>query len=382
MVVGSAEGSGDREPAISVYRLRVAQWKKADMNIDNELPNAKILVVDDEAANVKLLQRLLSAAGYQNIDTTTDPREVADMYRQNRHDIVLLDIRMPHKDGFEVMKDLHEVDSDDYIPVLVLTAQIDPETRLRALEGGAKDFLNKPFDRWEVLNRIKNMLEVRLLHNQVRDQNRILEEKVRERTQELFETRLEIIRRLGRAAEYRDNETGNHIIRMSKYSEIVAAAAGFSETDCELILNASPMHDIGKIGIPDRILLKPGKLDAEEWEIMKSHVTIGAEILSGHHSELMNLAREIALSHHEKWDGSGYPNGLSGEEIPEAGRIVALSDVFDALTSERPYKKAWSVDDAMAEIRRNKGSHFEPRLVDLFEAHLPAILEVKGQYVD
>ncbi len=352
------------------------------MSVDNQLALAKVLIVDDEAVNVKLLERLLASEGYLNIHSTTDPRAVEALYREHRFDIVLLDIRMPFMDGFEVMAKLREIDEHDYIPVLVLTAQIDPETRMQALEGGAKDFLNKPFDRWEVLTRIRNMLEVRLLHNQVRDQNKQLEEKVLERTREIEETRLEIIRRLGRAAEYRDNETGNHIIRMSKYSELLAQAAGFDTEQCNLILNASPMHDIGKIGIPDRVLLKPGKLDAEEWAVMQTHVAIGAEILSGHHSELMNMARDIALSHHEKWDGSGYPKGLAGEGIPVVGRIVALSDVFDALTSERPYKKAWSVEDAVAEIQRSRGSHFDPGLTDLFVEILPQILQIKSRYQD
>jgi putative two-component system response regulator len=210
----------------------------------------------------------------------------------------------------------------------------------------------------------------------------ILEQKVRERTRELEETRMEIIRRLGRAAEYRDNETGLHIIRMSKFSQILGQATGMSDQDSGMLLNASPMHDIGKIGIPDSILLKPGKLDADEWEIMKTHSSIGAKILSGHPSELMQMAREIALTHHEKWDGSGYPGGLSGEEIPLSGRIVALADVFDALTSERPYKKAWAVDDAVSFIKENSGKHFDPTLVELFIDRLDEIIEVRDKYAE
>jgi putative two-component system response regulator len=274
------------------------------------------------------------------------------------------------------------MERDGYAAVLVLTAQSDTATRLRALESGAKDYLTKPFDRLEVLTRMRNMLEVRLLHNQIRDQNKILEHKVRQRTQELMETRMEIIRRLGRAAEYRDNETGLHIIRMSKFSEILGRTAGMDADWCEMLLNASPMHDIGKIGIPDRILLKPGKFEPEEWEIMKTHAAIGAEILSGHHSDLMEMARVIAITHHEKWDGTGYPNGLKGEDIPLVGRIVALADVFDALTSERPYKKAWSVEDALGYLLENRGMHFDPNLVGVFEKVLPEILAVREQYAE
>jgi putative two-component system response regulator len=279
-----------------------------------------------------------------------------------------------------VMAALRKAFPLDYLPVIVLTAAQEKQTRLRALSEGAKDFLTKPFDLVEATSRIRNILEVTLLHKRQRDQNRVLERLVRKRTQELHETRLEIIRRLGRAAEYRDNETGLHIVRMSHFSAIIGRAAGMSEYEADLMLNASPMHDIGKIGIPDRILLKPGKLDAEEWEIMKTHAAIGARILSGHESELMEMAQMIALSHHEKWDGSGYPHGLRGEEILLEGRIVALADVFDALTSERPYKKAWPLEQAFAEIRRLSGIHFDPHLVEVFQQVLPQILAIREQY--
>jgi putative two-component system response regulator len=343
---------------------------------------AKILIVDDQPANVMLLEKMLRAEGYVNVTTTTDPLQVADLYRQNSFDIVLLDLNMPQLDGFAVMAQLQLLEQDSYVPILVLTAQADAATRNRALESGAKDFLTKPFDRLEVLMRIRNMLEVRLLHNQVREQNLLLEQRVQERTQELSETRLEIVRRLGRAAEYRDNETGLHIIRMSKFSELIGRGAGLDDRQCEMLLNASPMHDIGKIGIPDRILLKPGKFEPDEWEIMKTHAAIGCEILSGHPSELMEMARVIAESHHEKWDGSGYPHGLCGEDIPLVGRIVALADVFDALTSTRPYKEAWRVEDALQYIEENSSTHFDPALVSAFRAVLPGILAIKEAYAE
>ena len=346
------------------------------------LKSAKILIVDDQTPNVTLLEKMLRAEGYVNVVATTDSRQVSELYVQQHFDLVMLDLNMPYLTGFDVMQQLRELEPDSYVPILVLTAQPDMKTKLRALESGARDFLTKPFDRLEVLTRIRNMLEVRLMHNQVCDQNRILEEKVQERTRELADTRFEIIRRLGRAAEYRDNETGLHIIRMSKYSGLLGRAAGMSEQQCELLLNASPMHDIGKIGIPDSILLKPGKLDEDEWKVMKTHPAIGAEILSGHASELMRMASQIALTHHEKWDGSGYPNGLQGEEIPLVGRVVAVCDVFDALTTARPYKKAWPVEEAIAYIADNSGKHFDPALTQLCPEVLPAILDIRERYAE
>ncbi len=351
--------------------------------MQDDILQSKILVVDDEPSNLRLLKKLLAIEGYNNVATVSDSRAVCPRHAEENFDLILLDINMPHMDGFAVMEELKTMQQHhDYLPVLVLTAQIDRETRLRALNSGAKDFLTKPFDRQEALNRIHNILEVHTLHKTVRNQNEELESRIRERTQELYDTRLEIVQRLGRAAEYRDNETGYHIIRMSKYSQFLALAAGMSEFEAEQILHASPMHDIGKIGIPDNILLKPGKLNAEEWKIMQSHTTIGDRILSGSSTELLELARQIAMTHHERWDGSGYPYNLKGEEIPLHGRIVALCDVFDALTSKRPYKKAWTVEDAMMEIRRSCGSHFDPRLVGLFEGILQDILTVMAKYQD
>lgn len=349
---------------------------------DNEMKSARLLIVDDQQANVTLLERILRSHGFVNLVSTTDPRQVADIYQQSPVDLVLLDLAMPYLDGFQVMALLKTLSGDDFLPVIILTANGDQETKLKALSAGAMEFLGKPFDLVEVQLRIRNMLQTRLMHKALRTQNAQLEDRVRDRTQELDQTRLEVIRRLGRAAEYRDNETGLHTIRMSNYSMLLARAVGLPEEECELILNASPMHDLGKIGIPDGILLKPGKLDASEWEIMKTHPLIGAEILRGHDSDLMHLAHLIALNHHEKWDGSGYPAGLKGEDIPLVARIVALADVFDALTTARPYKSAWSVDDALGYIRDQSGCHFDPQLVGHFLAVLPQILEIRRCYAE
>ena len=348
----------------------------------DQLLEAKILIVDDQPANVMLLVHTLQDKNYKNVRSTTDPRQAIPIYEEFRPDLLLLDLAMPHLSGFDIMEKLHAIEGDSYIPVLVLTAQHDHKTRLRALKGGARDFITKPFDLMEVLMRINNMLEIRLLHNRLRQQNLELEKKVQERTHELEETRMEVIVRLGRAAEYRDNETGMHVIRMSYYSEALGRIAGLDERQCNLLRAASPMHDIGKIGIPDSILLKPGKLNEDEWEMMKMHPTIGASVLAGSDHEVMLMAETISFTHHEKWDGSGYPRGLKGNAIPLVGQIVAICDVFDALTTVRPYKEAWLVDDAVNLIKEKSGHHFNPDLVENFLQILPEILEIKDQYAE
>ena len=351
--------------------------------MDINIKGACILIVDDEPKNVELLRQSLEHDGYENIESTTDSREALPLFEKFNPSLVLLDLRMPHLDGFQVMKQLQSVGKGDSMPpILVLTAQSDNLICLRAFERGARDFMGKPFNIHELLSRVRNSLEVYLLQKALRGQNEMLEQKVQARTEELHSTRLSVIQRLGRAAEYKDNETGNHVIRMSQYSALLAKKIGLDESHCDLILNAAPMHDIGKIGIPDKVLLKPDKLDHDEWAVMKTHVTIGGEILSEDSSELLKLAQKVALQHHERFDGSGYPNGLKGEEIAIETRIVTICDVFDALTSERPYKKAWSVEDAIAELEDKSGSLFEPKLVAEFKEILPEVLAVKEKHSD
>ncbi len=346
------------------------------------IKTAKIFVVDDNPTNVTVLEAILKKEGYTNVVSTTDSRTVVASHLAERYDLILLDIQMPHMSGIEVMQALAGEIVDDYLPILVLTAQTDTETHKSALSAGAKDFLTKPFQRWEVVQCIRNLLETRIFYKAQRIRADVLEEKVRERTEEIRATQLEIVRRLGRAGEFRDNETGAHVIRMSKMSQLLAVAAGLGEKHAEIILFASPMHDVGKIGIPDRVLLKNGKLEAAEWEIMKKHAEMGAEIIGDHNSELLRLAALIAKTHHEKWDGTGYPRGLKGEEIPVEARIVSICDVFDALTSRRPYKEPWTVEAAAKFINDQAGSHFEPAMVEVFNRILPAVAALKTEFPD
>lgn len=331
---------------------------------DQRKRNTRILIIDDQAANIQFFERLLARAGYRAFESVTDPREAIGRFRAFEPDLVLLDLLMPRMDGFAVLDRLRdEVSAESYLPILVLTADSTEESRQRALAGGAKDFLTKPLDVIETLLRIENLLETRHLHRQLERHKERLEHDVLERTKNLRDAQMETVERLARAAEYRDDQTGDHARRVGTRSAAVAVELGLSDDDTQRILRAAQLHDVGKIGIPDRILLKPGNLSSGEFEIMKSHTTMGAHMLSGSHSPLLHMAEEIALTHHERWDGRGYPEGLEGEEIPLVGRIVAVVDVLDALTHDRPYKEAWTMDDALAEIERVAGRDFDPTVV-------------------
>jgi len=328
---------------------------------------ATILIVDDHVNNVHVLTRILARAGYPNVVGTSDARQALPLLLERRPDLVLLDLHMPHLDGFAVLEQLqHHVPRDTYLPVLVLTADIGPETRQRALSMGARDFLGKPFDAGEVLLRIKNLLEARFLHLELQEQNAHLEDRIRQRTRELEAAQIEIIERLALAAEYRDDETHQHTRRVAEISAHLARRLGLGEEPVSLIRLAAPLHDLGKISIPDQLLLKLDHLTPDEFLRMKAHADAGARILSGSRFPLLQLAEQIARTHHEHWNGEGYGSGLAGESIPLASRIVAIADVFDALTHPRPYKRAWSVDEAVEEIRRQRGRQFDPRIVDAF----------------
>jgi putative two-component system response regulator len=330
------------------------------------LKNAKILIVDDQEANTHLLVRILTRAGYVNLEAVNDSRTVLDLYRKFQPDLILLDLHMPYFDGMALMKLLEPMlQRDGYLPILVLTADMLAETKQKALSTGAKDFLTKPFDAIEVVLRIHNLLETRFLYIELQHHNDTLEAKVRDRTRHLEEAQVEMLERLARASEYRDDDTGRHTQRVGKLAAALARAAAVPEEQCVLIGRAATLHDIGKIAIPDNILLKPGKLTTEEFTRMKTHTALGAGILSGSRFPMLQQAEEIALYHHEKWDGSGY-YGVQGEAIPLAARIVAIADVFDVLTHARSYKQEWSVEQALEEIGAQAGHMFDPHLVELF----------------
>ncbi|MCE9679301.1 two-component system response regulator [Shewanella sp. AS1] len=335
------------------------------------MDNATVLVVDDTPENIDILVGILGSE--YKVKVAIDGPKALALAAKSSPDIILLDVMMPGMNGYEVCKRLKQDPLTCHIPVIFVTALSEVSDETQGFELGAVDYITKPVSAPVVKARVRT-------HLALYDQKRLLEQEVKARTKELEETRFEIIRRLGRAAEYKDNETGLHVIRMSHYARLLAQQLGMPDTYCELLYNAAPMHDIGKIGTPDSILKKPGKLDDEEWLEMQRHAEIGAEIIGEHNDPLLEMARRIALSHHEKWDGSGYPKGLSGEDIPIEGRIVAIADVFDALTSIRPYKKAWTIEETMALIESEAGKHFDPALVEQFKLILDEAIKVRDAH--
>ncbi|MES2886084.1 MAG: HD domain-containing phosphohydrolase [Pseudomonadota bacterium] len=338
-----------------------------------------VLVVDDTALNLQVATGILRPH-YQALAATDGPKALDILAKRHDVQLILLDIMMPGMDGYEVCRRLKGDPLLAHIPVIFLTALNAVEDERLAFEAGGVDFINKPFQPETLLARVGTHLRLhaheRRLDGLVRQRTAALEAK----TIELEATRLQVIHQLGRAAEYKDDDTGTHVIRMSHYSRLLAEAAGLPNDRVDLIFKASPMHDIGKLGIPDSILKKPGKLTDEEFGVMKKHPAIGAGIIGNQKSELLDCARVVALTHHEKWNGKGYPRQRAGEDIPIEGRIVAIADVFDALTSERPYKQAWTVEKTIAVMQQDTGSHFDPNLMPLFIERLPEMLAVKAHY--
>jgi putative two-component system response regulator len=330
------------------------------------ITQARILLADDEHANVSALERMLEEAGFHNLIATTQSSEVLGLCARHPADLLLLDMHMSGPD-FELMSLLRPWIEGRSFPILITASSLTVEEKERLLASGAKDFLGKPFERTEVLLRTKNLLESRFLQLDLRRRNLSLESEVGERLEELREARLEALQRLALAAEFRDDESGGHSRRIGRTSAAIAGVMGWRPEDVEAIRLAAPLHDVGKIGIPERILLKEGKLSAEDVELMRHHVAVGGMILAGSRSPVMRMAEEIVLSHHEWWDGSGYPSGLKGEQIPLPGRIVALADAFDSLTQGRPYRQPLELEDAEAEIRILSDRQFDPSVVDAFE---------------
>ncbi|MBF0165308.1 MAG: response regulator [Magnetococcales bacterium] len=341
----------------------------------------RLLIVDDTLENIDLLKEIL-APHYRLQVATSGRLAIRVALSSTPPDLILLDIMMPDMDGYETCQILKQDPRTRDIPVLFVTAKSQVADEIRGFELGAADYLIKPVSAPKVLARVRT-------HLALNDQRRLLADEVTRRTaqleqrnRELEETRIEVIRQLGRASDYRDNETGMHVMRVAGFTRLLALKAGLCEAEAEAMQLAAPLHDVGKIGIPDEILLKNGKLTPEEFEVIKRHPEMGFKIIGDQKSDILHLGAEVALTHHEKWNGSGYPRGLTGEGIPVCGRIVALADVYDALTSIRPYKRSWSVDDALNLIRAEAGGHFDPYLAGLFLEMRPEVEQVMRCYQD
>lgn len=342
----------------------------------------QVLIVDDNEVNLVLFGALVKKLEGALAQSFADPLVALEWARTHAVDLVIVDYMMPGMDGLEFIQQFQRLAGQAEVPILMITANDQKPIRYRALDSGASDFLTKPVDKVEFLARVKNMLTLSQARKALNDRAQWLADEVRKATHAIVQRERETVMRLCKAAEFRDPETGAHILRMAHYSRLIAQRLGFSTEDQDLLLEAAPMHDIGKVGIPDRILLKPGRLTPEEFEVMKQHATLGFDLLQGSSSRMLQVGAEIARGHHEKFDGTGYPAGLVGEEIPIFSRIVAVADVFDALTSERPYKKAWSLPEAVNHLRASAGRHFDPQVVEAFLGAWDEVLAIRTQYQD
>lgn len=383
--------------ATGVQSIREA---KSDFCVEK----AKIAVIDDEELNIEVVVGYLEAEGYKNFATTVDARQALDLIRDTRPDAVLLDIMMPHISGLEILAAMRADETLFHLPVVVLTACTDAETKCKALALGPSDFLAKPVDPSELLLRLRNVLTVKAYHDHLASYSQRLEEQVRKRTAELAASRQQIIHCLARAGEFHDDDTGHHVIRVGLYAGVIGRALGHNEKWVKLVEQAAQLHDIGKIGVPDSVLLKPGKLDPGEYDLIKrhcdfgtsiiqpmssgqfhlyqSHAGIGSQLLDIDGYPIMEMAATIAQTHHEKWDGSGYPQGLAGKEIPIEGRITAVADVYDALSSERPYKPAFPMEKCLKILMEGRGSHFDPDVLEAFFDSIDQIISIQIRYAD
>ncbi len=340
----------------------------------------KILIVDDTEINLKILSAIVKKIPNTEIFLFDNPLDAVQWCEKNEPDIIIVDYLMPQLNGIEFTKIVREEFNYKHTPIVMITAIEEKEVKHRALDAGVIDFMRKPFDVKEVKAKVRNFLMIREYELYLIDKAKWLKLQVEKAIKEIKEREIELIHRLVLLAEYRDEGTGEHIKRVSHYSRIIAEAMGMKPEEVEIIYLAAPMHDIGKVGVPDSILLKPGKLTEEEFEIIKQHTIIGYNILKDSKSKLIKTGAIIALRHHEKWNGEGYPDGLKGEEIPVEGRIVAVADVFDALTSDRPYRKAWDFEEAFEYIKQEKGKHFSPQCVDLFIRNKEKIKEIYNEF--
>ncbi|MCP3671158.1 MAG: response regulator [Gammaproteobacteria bacterium] len=342
-----------------------------------------VLILDDQSVSRMILEELIQSISEDiQIKSFADPILALDWAKHNHHDLVITDYKMPNMDGVEFTHWLRQIPSSSDVPVVVITCMNEKMVRYRALEAGATDFLSKPFDHYECKARCRNLLKLRRQQAIIKDRAQWLEQEINQKTADIEQREKETLLRLARAGEYRDEETGIHVTRMSQYATLIAEELGFSESKCNTIRHAAPMHDIGKIGIPDRILLKPGKLDPEEIQTVQTHTTIGYEILRDSPSDYLQTGAIIALSHHERYDGNGYPNRMSGTSIPIEARVVTVADVFDALLSKRPYKRAWSIDQTIDYITEQRGRQMDPDCVDAFFIRLPDIITIHNQWPD
>lgn len=389
-------------PSLSSARRSVGTHSLLKQN--EAIRDAKILIIDDEELVIRVVRRFLVSDGYQNFTTVTDPRQALDEIERVKPDVVLLDIMMPNITGLDLLKVRQKVPHLQPIPYIILSATNDNEIKRQALELGATDFLGKPVDPSDLILRVQNALTVKHHYDYVSSYAAQLEDQVRQRTREIERSREQIVHCLARAAEYRDNETGDHVLRVGKYCAIISEQLGFNDEYCRQIALAAQLHDVGKIGIPDSVLLNPGKLSNEEFGMMQTHcdlgnqimeplaegdaarvrrhASVGGFIMDGVDSPMLELATTIARTHHEKWDGTGYPNKLKGEDIPIEGRICCVADVFDALCSERPYKPSFPLRKCLEIMLSERGTRFDPVVIDAFFERINDIEHVRSQHVD